>query len=281
VSKDRKVFSLEAGSVRLFPLPIVMGALILACTSLPVACVPFFPFVKSTDGGSNSAAGSGTLIRPKIQQEQSKEVKTPKREQNPPELPVEQEFTDMPSRSERNQQKGTTPEDNPNKGKNRTASLTKPQNGPSTPSEHATVSPTRRVSASPKRGDSDLQKQKNPRSVASEAGKKAHSVDMRFRKPDHKKYAGRIRNQAINVLNKAGSCALARLCRDDMTGEWNLTLYRKHNKSFNFVVYTWDPIDEAFEQSFESAPRPLKQWKHHQKFAVISKDCSILKGTVE
>ncbi len=277
MSKDRKVFSLEAGSVRLIPLPIVVGALIVACTSLPVACVPFLPFVKSTDGGSKSAAGSGTLIRPKISQERSKGVKPPKREHNPSELPVEQEFTDMPSRFKRTQEKGTTPK----KGKNRTASLIKPQNGLSTNSEKATVPPTRRASASPKKGASDLQEQKNPGSVASEAAKKAHSVDMRFRKPDHKKYAGRIRNEAINVLNKAGSCALARLCKDDMTGEWNLTLYRKQDKSFNYVVYTWDPIDKKFEHSFESAPRPLKEWKHHQKFAVISKDCSILKGTVK
>jgi hypothetical protein len=258
-----------------------MGALIVACASLPVACVPFFPFVKSTDGGSNSAAGSGTLIRPKILQERSKGVKPSKREHNPSELPVEQEFTDMPSRSKRNQEKGTSPQDNPKKGKNRTASLIKPQNGPSKRSEKATVPLTRRASASPKKGASDLQKQKNPNSLTSDADKKAHSVDMRFRKPDHKKYAQRIRHEAINVLNKASSCALARLCKDDMTDEWNLTLYRKHAKSFNYVAYTWDPIDEKFEQSFESGPRPLKEWKHHQKFAVVSKDCSILKGTVQ
>ena len=52
-------------------------------------------------------------------------------------------------------------------------------------------------------------------------------------------------------------------------------------KSFVYVVYGWDPVEGSFVQSFESGPRPLKEWKHHHKFAVISKDCSILKGRVE
>jgi hypothetical protein len=228
---------------------------------------------KTTDGGGSSAGGSGKLIRPTISQDSSKGGKSTERKSKQRVLPVEKEFTDAPGRSAGNPEKRTIRVDGAVEATN--GNVSSKTSGKRLPSRSG-------VATVPDgSGASDTRARRKLPAEGSRSAEDPKSVEARFRKPDHKKYSQRIRNEAINTLNKKGPCALARLCRDDMTEEWNLTLYKKHGKSFDYVVYAWDPVDGKFELSFESAPRPLKGWKRHHKFVVISKHCSILKGGLE
>ena len=103
--------------------------------------------------------------------------------------------------------------------------------------------------------------------------------DTQFQRPDHAKYEQRIRNKAIDVLNKGELCTLARLCKDSLTEKWSLTLYRKGEKSYSFVVYSWDPVGSRWEKAYASGSNPLSRWEYHLRYSASGKDCRILKGT--
>ena len=99
-----------------------------------------------------------------------------------------------------------------------------------------------------------------------------------FEKPDHRKYSNEIKNKAIDLVNKNADASLARLCRDSITDEWSLTIYRKRGKVFTFVIYSWDPIDEQWHESLESGKRPLAMWKSHIEYSRAGRDCDVLKS---
>ncbi|MGB6067866.1 MAG: hypothetical protein WBG50_23925 [Desulfomonilaceae bacterium] len=100
----------------------------------------------------------------------------------------------------------------------------------------------------------------------------------RFKRHDHAKYIEKIRNKAKDKVNKEKTCTYATLCRDSTTDEWSLWMYRSEGKAYRFVAYTWDEVDEKWEQSLTSDKRPLSGLKHHLEFTAAGKDCQILKG---
>ena len=100
-----------------------------------------------------------------------------------------------------------------------------------------------------------------------------------FKKHDHSKYVSAIRGKAINQVNKERDVVLAMICRNTTTEEWSLTLYRKRQRTYSFVSYVWDEIDEKFEQAFVSDQRPISGWKQHLEFSSSDKECAVLKGS--
>ena len=100
----------------------------------------------------------------------------------------------------------------------------------------------------------------------------------RFKRHNHEKYTEKIRNKAKDKVNKERTCTYATLCRDSTTDEWSLWIYRSEAKTYRFVAYSWDEVDEKWEKSFESDKLPLSGLKHHLEFTAAGKDCQILKG---
>ncbi|MGO9571084.1 MAG: hypothetical protein ACLP5H_26465 [Desulfomonilaceae bacterium] len=101
--------------------------------------------------------------------------------------------------------------------------------------------------------------------------------DLPFKKHDHVKYMQRIKNKAIDRVNKESEASYARLCRDSTTDEWSLWIYRVEGKAYRFVTYTWDEVDEKWEESFKSNKQPISGLQHHLKFSTDGKDCKVLK----
>jgi len=101
--------------------------------------------------------------------------------------------------------------------------------------------------------------------------------DLAFKRHDHVKYMQKVKNKAIDQVNKEKEVTYARLCRDTTTDEWSLWIYRSEEKSYHFVTYTWDEVDEKWAESFKSDKRPISGWQHHLKFSTDGKDCKDLK----
>lgn len=99
-----------------------------------------------------------------------------------------------------------------------------------------------------------------------------------FKKHDHSKYIDHIRSKAIDALNREQDCSYSMLCNDSTTDEWSLTLYFRQEKSFRYKSFVWDPIDDRWEQQYESERKPLSVWKNHMSFATSGKQCHVLKG---
>lgn len=103
-------------------------------------------------------------------------------------------------------------------------------------------------------------------------------VETNFKRHDHSGYVGKIKAKAIDLVNKDPEARYARLCRDTVTDQWSLSLYRVHDKFFTFTVYVWDDIDAEFVKSLTSETRPISGWKQHLAFAADAKECTVLKG---
>jgi hypothetical protein len=103
--------------------------------------------------------------------------------------------------------------------------------------------------------------------------------DTLFKKHDHAKYSEKIKNKAIDEVNKEATCKYARLCRDTITQEWGLSLYYFQESTYVMVTYVWDEIDEKWKKTFTSERSPVSGWKRHLEFSAGSKECRPLKGS--
>jgi hypothetical protein len=102
-----------------------------------------------------------------------------------------------------------------------------------------------------------------------------------LRKFDHGKYLDQIHTKAKEVVNKEQNCSHAVLCRDSITEEWSLSVYRVKDHHFTSAVFVWDDIDEKWEEALVSPEkRPLPQLKEHLKISAVGKECKPLKGTM-
>jgi hypothetical protein len=99
-----------------------------------------------------------------------------------------------------------------------------------------------------------------------------------FKKHDHVGYVELVKKKAQELIAKQSDCTFARLCRHSVTDEWTLQVYVREPKSFSFVLYSWDEIDEKWQKSYTSEKRPSAQWDHHLRFTSASKECTDLKG---
>ncbi len=102
-----------------------------------------------------------------------------------------------------------------------------------------------------------------------------------LQKHDHAAYERKIRNKAIDVINKSKSCTLARLCKDSITGQRTLSVYSKGQKTYIFISYGWDDVTGEWTRILESDPRNVSGLGRHLKFSASGKTCETLKGRVE
>ncbi|MGC8660495.1 MAG: hypothetical protein ACP5U1_15625 [Desulfomonilaceae bacterium] len=100
-----------------------------------------------------------------------------------------------------------------------------------------------------------------------------------FKKHDHTKYVNRIKNLAMNILKRQEKSFYATMCCDSTTEEWSLTIYFKSQNSFRYRSFVWDPIDDKWEQMYESGNKPLSGWKKHLSYSTADKKCTQLGGS--
>ncbi len=119
------------------------------------------------------------------------------------------------------------------------------------------------------------------RDAASASGKSgsntSSSDDLPFKRHDHVKYVQKIKNKAIDQVNKEIDASYARLCRDSTSDEWSLWIYRFEGKVYRLVTYTWNEVDEKWEESLKTNNQPTSGWQHHLKFSADGKRCEVLK----
>jgi hypothetical protein len=101
-----------------------------------------------------------------------------------------------------------------------------------------------------------------------------------LKKFDHAKYFDQLRSDAVELVKKESNSSHAILCRDTITDEWSLSIYRIKDNYFAYVVYVWDEIDEKWTKTHDSERRPLTQMKDHLRLSVVHKECKALKGTI-
>lgn len=100
--------------------------------------------------------------------------------------------------------------------------------------------------------------------------------DLPFKKHDHKKYTQKIKNKAIDKLNEEKDVTYARLCKDSTTDEWSLWIYKSQGKTYQFAAYSWDEVDQKWEESLKPNKQPMSGWRHHLKFTADGKQCEDL-----
>jgi len=130
-----------------------------------------------------------------------------------------------------------------------------------------TSDPARRIAA----------KNENP-SASSEADDAGQTKSKGpFKRHDHTKYLEMIKNKAVDLVNSDKESNHAAICKDMITDQWSLTLYYVKEKTYKFITYAWDEIDDNWKESFASGKRPLSGLKKHLKYSSSGKDCKVLK----
>jgi hypothetical protein len=109
------------------------------------------------------------------------------------------------------------------------------------------------------------------------SGKTPEEGDTLFKKHDHLKYTRLIHNAAIDIVNKAETSVYARVCKDSTTDDWSLVLYYWHGRTYSFVTYAWDEVDQKWVEAFVSDKRPVSRYQKHLDFSSAGKECKVLK----
>ncbi len=132
-----------------------------------------------------------------------------------------------------------------------------------------TSGPARRIAA------------KNENSSASPAANDAGAAESEepFKRHDHAKYLDMIKNKAVDLVNSDKESSRAEICKDMITDQWSLTLYYVKEKTYKFITYTWDEIDDDWKISFTSNKGPLSGLQKHLKYSSSGKNCKVLKNT--
>ncbi len=115
----------------------------------------------------------------------------------------------------------------------------------------------------------------------SETGDDLGNDSGSIKKHDHLQYVQLIEEKAREMLKEHRDASLVRICKDSTTDQWTMNVYGKDAKSYSFISYTWDEVDEKWEKSFESRKQPLKRWKSHLDFSAARKTCKVLKGSLD
>jgi len=140
-------------------------------------------------------------------------------------------------------------------------------NSDSAPEKGETSNPARRIAA------------KNEKSSAPSEDGDAGATKSKelFKRHNHAKYLEIINNKAVDLVNSDKESNYVAMCKDMVTDEWSLTLYYVKEKTYKFVTYAWDEIDDNWRESFTSDKRPLSGLKKHLKYSSAGKDCKALK----
>ncbi len=100
-----------------------------------------------------------------------------------------------------------------------------------------------------------------------------------FKRHDHTKYLEIIKNKAVDLVNSDQESTYAAICKDMITDQWSLAFYYTQEKTYKYVTYIWDEIDEKWQKSFVSDKRPISGMEKHLKYSSSGKDCKVLKKT--
>ena len=132
-----------------------------------------------------------------------------------------------------------------------------------------------------KRGDKPLQPVRTKQGPDEDEmlGSEIEERNPEFRKHDHSKYVTKIKNAAIDVVNRERDSVYVRMCKHNTTDEWSLGVYFVQGKSYYFRTYVWDPIENLWTETFESEKRPYSGFKNHLSFSSAGKKCVPLKGS--
>lgn len=101
-----------------------------------------------------------------------------------------------------------------------------------------------------------------------------------FTKHNHVQYVELIEQKAREKLKDHRDVSMARMCKDSTTDQWTMNIYRKEPKSYSFISYAWDEVDQKWEKSFESRRQPITRWHSHLEFSAARKNCKVLKGSL-
>lgn len=243
--------------------------LVLAiCSFLAVSCVPFLAGKKDTP--TTSVASDRPVSRTQENTVKATEATTAAEKSEPPRSrsdAVEDEFTDRTEAS-------------PSAGKLRDRPpLTGKSDDTKRSEEEAEKGPSGRDRRVPEWAQKLFKSESaDQKASAADASKTPGNREVRFEKFDHAKYVKKIKNSALDILNKDSACNLARICSDSITNDWWLTLYRKSDRTYSFTTYIWDAVDGKWEESFVSGKEPLSKLSHHIRSSSSGKYCEVLKG---
>jgi hypothetical protein len=98
-----------------------------------------------------------------------------------------------------------------------------------------------------------------------------------FKRHDHSKYLETIKNKAVDLVNSDKESDYAAICKDLITDQWSLSFYYTQEKTYKFVTYVWDEIDDKWQKSFVSDKRPISTMEKHLKYSSSGRDCKVLK----
>ena len=251
---------------------LITFLIVLACTLRLTGCVPAFLGGKDSSKKSDKKTERAELLKPQVTEASESPTAKVAGDQPSPNPAAEADSASRPG--------GAMEESRPSTREARAGTP-----GTSTPPDQATGD---------SRGASGRQEKKEPpppappessekkgKSESDDSSKDATKTDNEelFKKHDHEKYLASVRNKAIDQVNKDGKCDYARLCRNSLTDEKSLTLYYLDGKTFSFVTYEWDEIDEKWKKDYTSNKWPMSQWEEHLKLAAARQDCSVIKGS--
>ncbi len=98
-----------------------------------------------------------------------------------------------------------------------------------------------------------------------------------FKRHDHAKYLEIIKNKALDLVNSDQESDYAAICKDTITDQWSVAFYYIQEKTYKFITYAWDEIDDKWQKSFVSDKRPISGLEKHLKYSSSGKDCKVLK----
>jgi hypothetical protein len=130
-----------------------------------------------------------------------------------------------------------------------------------------TSDPARRIAA----------KDEDSTSSDADDGSQAAKPIEQFKRHDHAKYMELVKNKAIDLVNSEKECDQATICKDMITDQWSLALYYMKEKTYKFITYVWDEIDDSWQKSFTSDKRQISGLEKHLKYSSSGKDCKVLK----
>lgn len=106
----------------------------------------------------------------------------------------------------------------------------------------------------------------------------SQDLEPSFQKHDHLKYVSSIKNKAIDRLNKHQNATHAIVCKNQTTDLWSFTVYFKRDRTYSYITYAWDDIDQDWKKIFEADRVPISKWRAHMRYSNQDKECSVLKG---
>ncbi|MBI5571975.1 MAG: hypothetical protein HY914_18680 [Desulfomonile tiedjei] len=246
--------------------------IVFVCTLRLMGCVPAF------------LGGKASSKKP--------ENKTERAELMKPQLPEASESSDPKVEADRKPSSAAAESGSPGSSEG-VSEASRPSTRDAGAGNQETSAPSERASRDGSEG-SDRKGEKQPirptpseasekpgKSGSNDASKEAEGAGKEelFKKHDHEKYVESLKNKAIDQVNRDGKCDYARLCRNSVTDERSLTLYYMDGKTFSFVTYEWDEIDEKWKKDYTSNKWPMSQWEEHLKLAAARQDCTVIKGS--